>query len=350
MAKKSAEADYSKPASERVLTNLKDLGFVRLSSDEIGVKVRKCMPTGVPCIDIMSARDVNGVWGLPFGRQIEIYGGPDSCKTSLAIQIAASAQQQGYMTAWVEMEHSLNRDRAITIGANIDDLYISTPDYLEQSLIQLKNLVLQMPPHDSQYYKEDECLVVLYDSLGSAMPKAEYEGEEDEEAKVGLWQKRMTRFFRRMRKEVSIRNVILVYTNQVYARIGAFGFGKKTQAFGGNSPKYFCGLRFETTYTGKLKDSAGNVVGITFNIENVKNKCLAPFKKFQGIEFKFDRGFNREQALLMALEDMKLAKKTGSNYTVGDEQYKAADFVKKCMSEEGFYERHRDAIDNRERE
>ena len=347
--KKSTEVDYSSPTQERVIKSLRDLGFISLSDPDIGVKVRRCLPTGIACMDIMSARDVQGIWGLPFGRQIEIFGKPDSGKTSLALQVTAAAQRAGYITAWIELEHSLNRERASTIGVNIDDLHISTPDFLEQALTQLKRLVLEIPPHDSEYYKEDEGLVVSLDSLSAAMTRKEFEGEDDDPSQPGAWQKRMAKFMRRMRKEIGVRNVIVVYTNQVYANIGAFGFGKKTQAFGGNAPKYYCGLRFETTYTGKLKNSNGDIVGITFNLENVKNKCLAPFKKFDGLEFKFDRGFNVEQALLYAMLDRGLAKKKGSKYTIEgvESEVTMADFVKRGIAEPEFAERLRLAIDKR---
>ena len=50
-----------------------------------------------------------GVGGLPRGRIIEIYGPESSGKTTLALQVVASAQKAGGIAAYIDAEHYIAR-------------------------------------------------------------------------------------------------------------------------------------------------------------------------------------------------------------------------------------------------
>ncbi|QYO66652.1 hypothetical protein JVX88_07570 [Leptolyngbya sp. 7M] len=69
-----------------------------------------------------------GVGGMPRGRIVEIYGPESSGKTTLALQVVASAQSNGGICAYIDAEHAMDPDYAEKLGVNIDDLLISQPD------------------------------------------------------------------------------------------------------------------------------------------------------------------------------------------------------------------------------
>ena len=94
------------------------------------------IPTGALSLDIAL-----GVGGIPKGRIIEIYGPESSGKTTLAIHILTEAQKMGEAVAFIDAEHAFDPVYAKNIGLNIDELYISQPDFGEQALEILETLV-----------------------------------------------------------------------------------------------------------------------------------------------------------------------------------------------------------------
>ena len=53
-----------------------------------------------------------GVGGMPRGRIIEIYGPESSGKTTLALQVVASAQKAGGVAAYIDAEHAMDPEYA----------------------------------------------------------------------------------------------------------------------------------------------------------------------------------------------------------------------------------------------
>jgi recombination protein RecA len=94
------------------------------------------MPTGCLSLDMAI-----GVGGLPKGRIIEIYGPESSGKTTFALGFIASCQKNGGTAAFIDAEHALDPVYAKNLGVDIDNLLISQPDYGEQALEIVDNLV-----------------------------------------------------------------------------------------------------------------------------------------------------------------------------------------------------------------
>ena len=49
-----------------------------------------------------------GAGGLPMGRIVEIYGPESSGKTTLTLEVIASAQREGKICAFIDAEHALD--------------------------------------------------------------------------------------------------------------------------------------------------------------------------------------------------------------------------------------------------
>jgi len=87
------------------------------------------IPTGILTLDYAL-----GVGGVPRGRIIELFGPEGSGKTTVALQIIASAQKQGGIAAFIDAEHAFDPNYAKKIGVNLENLLISQPDTGEQAL------------------------------------------------------------------------------------------------------------------------------------------------------------------------------------------------------------------------
>lgn len=315
--KKRAASTTPKDEMQKALA---EYGYNLLTSDKNPMRVRRCLPTGIPALDVICCRDTNGVFGLPYGRQIEISGKPDAGKTSTALAIATSAQQQDQFTAWTESELELNEERAIQMGVDVSALPVTTPIYLEQSLYRIKKAVMMLPEYDSEQYDGSTGLVHLYDSVAAISTKAQMVNEEkrkegeDATDQPALFASKMAKWQRIFKKILVRRDAIVVYTNHVMANIGVT-FGKKTISYGGNALKYHCALRVEVTYTGKIT-TGNDVVGITVNFNIVKNKHGDPFGKIGKVPFIFGHGFEQTECLLLALEHRKMLTKEGLKYRI----------------------------------
>ena len=69
-------------------------------------------------------RALNG--GLPYGRQILIYGNKSAGKSSFCLQTIAQAQEEGKVCAWIDAEMSYSPEWAESLGVNNDTLIHST--------------------------------------------------------------------------------------------------------------------------------------------------------------------------------------------------------------------------------
>jgi len=97
---------------------------------------------------------------------VEIYGPEGSGKTTLALHIIANAQKNGGTAVFIDAEHALDPVYARKLGVDVENLYISQPDYGEQALEIAEELS-----------KSGAVDVIVIDSVAALVPKAELDGE-----------------------------------------------------------------------------------------------------------------------------------------------------------------------------
>ena len=64
--------------------------------------------------------------GLPYGRQILIWGSKSSAKSSLCLQTIGMAQKEGKVCAWIDAEMSYSEEWATRLGVDASQLIYST--------------------------------------------------------------------------------------------------------------------------------------------------------------------------------------------------------------------------------
>ena len=140
-----------------------------------------------------------GIGGLPKGRIIEIYGPESSGKTTLALQVVASAQKKEGICAFIDAEHALDPVYAKNLGVDVDKLLVSQPDAGEQALEIADTLV-----------KSGAVDVLVIDSVAALVPKAELEGDMGD-THVGLQARLMSQALRKLTSIVSRSNVSIIF-------------------------------------------------------------------------------------------------------------------------------------------
>lgn len=271
--------------------------IMRLGSQE---KVDiETIPTGALSLDIA----LGG--GIPKGRIIEIYGPESSGKTTLAIHILTEAQRKGEAVAFIDAEHAFDSKYAKNIGLDIDNLYISQPDFGEQALEILETLV-----------RSAAFGVIVVDSVAALTPRAEIEGDMGD-SHMGLQARLMSQALRKITAITSKTGTTIIFLNQLRMKIGVM-FGNPETTTGGNALKFYASVRMDIRQKDKiLKD--GQVIGHARTVKVVKNKVAPPFKE-ASFNMIYPMGIDKESSILDAAIDKGVVEKAGAWLKYGTEQ------------------------------
>ncbi len=298
---KSVESPKNKAIEIAVAQIEKQFGkgsIMKLGGDKkIDVEV---IPTGALSLDVAL-----GVGGIPKGRIIEIYGPESSGKTTLALHIMAEAQKKGEAVALIDAEHAFDPTYAKNIGLELDDLYISQPDFGEQALEILETLV-----------RSAGFGVIVVDSVAALTPRAEIEGEMGD-SHMGLQARLMSQALRKITAITSKTGTTIIFINQLRMKIGVM-FGNPETTTGGNALKFYASIRLDIRQKDKiLKD--GKIIGHTRKVKVAKNKMAPPFKEAT-FDMIYPMGIDKESSIIDAALDLGIVEKKGSWYNYGDTQ------------------------------
>lgn len=258
------------------------------------------IPTGAMSLDFAL-----GIGGVPRGRIIEIYGPESSGKTTLALHIIAEAQKKGGAAAFIDAEHALDPHYAKNIGVDIDNLYVSQPDFGEQGLDILEKLT-QSGAFD----------VIVVDSVAALTPRAEIEGDMGD-SHMGLQARLMSQALRKVTPAASRSNTTIIFLNQLRMKIGIM-FGNPETTTGGNALKFYASVRMDIRKIEKLT-KAEEVIGHVCRVKVVKNKMAPPFREAE-FDMIYPTGIDRITSIISTAVHLNIIAKAGAWYRYGDVQ------------------------------
>ncbi|PMQ02278.1 MAG: recombinase RecA [Dictyoglomus sp. NZ13-RE01] len=256
------------------------------------------IPTGILTLDYAL-----GVGGVPRGRIIELYGPEGSGKTTVALQIIASAQKLGGVAAFIDAEHALDPNYAKKLGVNLDNLLISQPDTGEQAL-EIAEILVRSGAVD----------VIVIDSVAALVPRAELEGEMGD-AYIGLQARLMSQALRKLTGVISKSQTVAIFINQLREKVGVF-FGNPETTPGGRALKFYASVRIEVKKSETMKEGS-EVTGTKVKIKVVKNKVAPPFKEGE-FELIYGEGISREGCILDTGVETNIIEKSGTWFIYKD--------------------------------
>ena len=141
---------------------------------QLNPKLRKNIMTGdtIPATEYAATpsfglnRALNG--GLPYGRQILIWGSKSSAKSSLCLQMIGLAQKEGKVCAWIDAEMSYDKKWAENLGVDTSKLIVSKARTINEMVdvgVQLIEAGVDM---------------IVVDSITSLLPAIYFEKDSDE--------------------------------------------------------------------------------------------------------------------------------------------------------------------------
>jgi recombination protein RecA len=251
------------------------------------------LPTGALTLD-----DALGIGGLPKGRIVEVFGPESSGKSTLCMSVVAAAQKAGGIAAYIDAEHAVDPAYASNLGVDMDELILCQPDYGEMALEVMIRLV-----------RSGVVSVVIVDSVAALTPKAEIEGEMTDQ-QMGLLARMMSKSMRSLMSAASESQTLVIFTNQIREKIGVM-FGNPEVTPGGRGLRFASSVRIDLRKREDLKDSSGNIVGVTTKAKVIKNKMAPPFKIAE-FDIMYGRGINEMGCIVDLAVTKGVLTKSGS--------------------------------------
>jgi len=284
--------------------------------------------TGIMSVDTL----IGG--GLPKGRIVELYGDPSCGKTSLALQTIASAQQEGIACVYIDAEHALDLSYISKLGVDVDELYLSQPDYGEQAL----NIAYQMAD-------VEEVGLIVIDSVSALVPKAVYDGEIGDQ-NVGNLPRLMSGSLNKFSSKLSKTETTLIFINQLRQKIGVM-YGNPNITSGGNALRFYASLRLQLVplKSQKIANSEGTV-GNRVKIKVEKSKVCNPFQETE-CSLVYGIGFDKERDLIEYAVKIGVVEKSGAWINFGEEKYQGLDnFIETVRENKDMFNNIKEMVDD----
>ena len=237
------------------------------------------MDTGEPRLHSVLGSEAKGI---PYGKIFEIFGPESQGKTTLALDLLASAQVEGAECAWIDLESSWDPDYAASRGVDTEKVRLFQP-YIgtfgkskEQRLITAEELLEEVEAWMELKHRKnpDGKIFAGLDSLAALLTEVEASGGiADQNMRTNFALPTfLSKLLRRWVAYMRVYNVMLILINQVRTKPNVYGDPEDSP--GGKALRLYCHIRVKIRRSagGQVKKN-GKQIGIKGVITNIKNKA-----------------------------------------------------------------------------
>lgn len=330
----------------------KGSGRVRQASEYVSAHMLRRIPSGLPSLDVATAG------GLPAGAFVEIVGSEGTGKTELATlymarqqdiwgeEFAAAAvmsefhydkfyaKRRGLKLALHEKEIDAMETAAGEKFTDEEKAYLQEQvGHFEEAFSPIAETLWEMV---IDFINSREFNVILIDSLGSLMPKAEADSDMDDKAYAGAAPVN-TLFFHKFHAAMGIEATVdgvdvpnmslILGINQVRDKIGAALFDKDPKIAGGHAKdhgKSACILLTPGGQVGKKKKVGGKErfirEGKTVHWKIIKGKHGFPEGATGTLRHLYKCGFDRAYDIVIEGIKVGIIEQSGAWYSYNGER------------------------------
>jgi recombination protein RecA len=291
-----------------LLTKVINAKFAETVAYELGgnapTNVTDWISTGCTLLDYICSNRRDG--GIPCGKLTEIVGLESSGKSLICQHIAANTQRKGGFCIYIDTESSMNKEFAKRVGINIEDLFYAVPPTIEDVFETIEESVKKIRTVD-----QNVPITIIWDSVAGTPTKSEIEGTFNPQESIGVAARIISKAMRKIIDSIAKEKITLVFTNQLKAAIGKFGYGDPMSAtYGGKAIPYHASLRIKMKKIGEVK-IADQSVGISSEAKVIKSKIAPPFRSCR-FPTLFSSGVDNFSAILEQLKSYKEIEQKGN--------------------------------------
>ena len=286
--------DFSSDLIKAINKEHNDKIAFNLGVDDAPTHVHRWISTGSRQLDYIIGNRRGG--GMPEGRIVEIQGPPGIGKSTLMAQIARSTQRMGGIAVYIDTENATNPDTLANMGVDVARrfVFVQSP-CTEEILSVIESTILK-----ARTMTKDVPVTVIWDSVSQSSPKAELEGDYDQNT-IGLQARVLSKGMRKIANVIGGQKVLLVLVSQQRQKIGVM-FGDPTTTSGGMAIPYSSSVRIRLDGGSPIKDKEENTIGINVTARTIKNKVAKPFRKV-GFQIMFGKGIYENDEIFDLLRE-----------------------------------------------
>lgn len=269
--------------------------------------------------------------GLPYGRQVLIYGNKSSGKSSFCLQTIADAQKEGKVCAWIDAEMTYSPEWAAVLGVNNSTLIHSTARTMND-----------MVDVGTELMKAGVDIIVV-DSISALLPAIYFEKDStdlkqlENTKQIGAESRDMANAVKMLNyANNQVKPTLLIFISQIRNNFGAMHVSHEPT--GGHATKFYSStiIKLFSSQSDNQAIKGKIYVGDKAIEEKVGRKVRwdVQFSKtspsFQNGEYDFyfrgiDIGVDAVADLVDTAEMLGFVERAGAWYTVEGERYQGRD-------------------------
>lgn len=248
------------------------------------------------------------VGGYPKGRIIQVSGPESGGKTYLCLMAIKEAQKNNTKCAFIDAEHTLDRNWCEMLGVSYEDLIVMQPEWFEDALNMCHILA-----------KTGEVGLIVWDSV-PALDSKMNEKKDVGEIGVGQHARILSSSLRRLTPTFHQTGTTGLFINQLREKVGVM-YGNPETTPGGRALKHACSVHVQVGRVSRseIEDEFGRVVGHRIRAKVKKNKVSTA----QGIQVEFliryTGGIDRiDEIQTVGIQCGAIARPNNKTYVIGD--------------------------------
>lgn len=207
------DPDFSGELIKQLNSARKEKIAFNLATDDAPTNVKRWISTGSKQLDYIIANQWDG--GLPEGRIIEISAEPGKGKSHLAYHVAKATQAMGGIVVYIDTENATSLDNLRNLGVDVSKRFVFIQTACTEEVFQAAEAAIMK----ARALTADVPVLVVWDSVAASSPKAELEGDYDQNS-IGLNARTIGKGMRKIVNIIGSEKVLFLIINQTRIKVG----------------------------------------------------------------------------------------------------------------------------------
>lgn len=184
-----------------------------LGTGQAPTEIKRWISTGSRQLDCIISNKKYG--GFAEGRIVEIQGPSSSGKSHIAYECIKSCQKQGGIAVYIDTENATSLENLNKVGIDTKHRFV----FVQSGCTEEVFAVAESAILKARQMAKDVPVIIIWDSVAATAPKAELEGEYDQNS-IGLQARVIGKGLRKITNIIGNQNVLFLLINQQRMKIG----------------------------------------------------------------------------------------------------------------------------------